>query len=462
MANLTPIAGYDPIPQLEKTDRIVGGAGGVSNMQAQALINNIEQVKNDYVAQNEKGVANGIPYLDSDGKVPQSMIPTQGSLRGKWDAHNNIPAITQGSAVVGGETVGNSDYFMVDVAGTWNGIDFIVGDRLMWSEDDGNWFKLVGSSVTSVNGLQGAVIVPNTTVVIGDTTITPNCDERLVVSGGTVHLGNALTQGIIVQIIFIGANNTNISYKNIKGDSVIDTIRPNREIRYVWTGSAWFAISVHAIGETIYQIGMPYESPCLLYGGGWERVYFGGLPLRDAGIREHHTFLVNWTGHQSATIVSGTFPYHIYQSDYHKDLYVAISGKKTSYIATMNATNVTFTSDMWEEDVNPGQTYLSFGIKETLPNLWGVYGASELTEKTPSVFVQGCFYNAGKHTGTNWNSDGNDDGNPYMIGFNARQQNKTWGRGAFYNLNDVTSKTGNVDVYVQTNSIDIYHWKRIY
>ena len=460
MANLTPVAGYDPIPQLEKTDRVVGGAGGVSNTQAQALINNIEQVKSDYIPQVEKGAPNGVPYLDENGKVPSPMIPTTGALRGKWNANTNTPTITQGSNIVGGQTIGNSDYFMVDVAGTWNGIDFIVGDRIMWSDDDDAWFKLAGSSVTSVNGLQGAVVVPNTTVVVGNTTVTPNCDERLIVSGGTVTLGNALTQGITIQIVFIGNANTNIVYKNINGATVTDTILPNRQISYVWTGSAWFALSMHGIGESYIQ--MPDTSePRLLFGGGWQRRYYGGLPLRDGNQRGVHAYLVRWNSPTQAVPVSGVFDYSIYQSAFYRDLYIGIHTYHIATITGMDAGWVNFDGNMWDNpNVNPGQTWLFFGLKETLPNVWGKWSSSE----------SGAFHNKDARgegccwlTGEQWykGADDSADKSP-VFGMNLRRLgNKVWGRGAYSDPNNTTSLAG-ANQAVQTNSVDIYPWVRVY
>jgi hypothetical protein len=460
MANLTPVAGYDPIPQLEKTDRIVGGAGGVSNTQAQALINNIEQVKSDYIPQVEKGVPGGIPYLDENGKVPPPMIPTSGSLRGKWNADTNTPTITQGSNVVGGETMGNSDYFMVDVAGTWEGIDFIVGDRLMWSDDDDAWFKLAGSSVSSVNGLQGAVAVPNTKIILGTTTITPSFDERLIANGSTITLGNAVSQGITIQIVFLA--NTYITYKNILGNTVSDYVLANRRIEYVWTGSAWFAVSEHAIGETIQEIGMPNENPCRLYGGGWQRVYFGGVYLRDGNTSGAHTYLVKWNNPTQAVILSGTFDYGIYQSAFYQDLYVGIHSTRVSAISSMSASTVNFTSNMWDNaNANPGNTYLSFGLKESLPNLFGTYSAREISERVHNVYATGVFYDAGNHPNDKYSADGDDDGAPAMIGFNARRLgNKTWGR-TVIDPSNTTSNSGQ-NAPVRVNCIDVYHWKRIY
>lgn len=50
MANLTPTAGWDAVPQLELTTIARGGPGGSMNLQAQALLNRTEQLSADIAA----------------------------------------------------------------------------------------------------------------------------------------------------------------------------------------------------------------------------------------------------------------------------------------------------------------------------------------------------------------------------------------------------------------------------
>lgn len=45
MANLTPVPGLDPVPQLETTTLALGGPAAPMNAQAQALLNRIESVR---------------------------------------------------------------------------------------------------------------------------------------------------------------------------------------------------------------------------------------------------------------------------------------------------------------------------------------------------------------------------------------------------------------------------------
>lgn len=57
MANLTAVAGWDDVFQLEKETPVLGGAGGVANRQAQQLLNRTEKLHQDKV--NKQDLASG-------------------------------------------------------------------------------------------------------------------------------------------------------------------------------------------------------------------------------------------------------------------------------------------------------------------------------------------------------------------------------------------------------------------
>ncbi len=65
--------------------------------------------------------------------------------------------------------------------------------------------------------------------------------------------------------------------------------------------------------------------------------------------------------------------------------------------------------------------------KEGLPNIVGYYSASELTEKVKDVYATGCFFDAGNHPSSPYNADGEKDGAPGMIGFDASRFNTIYG-----------------------------------
>ena len=112
----------------------------------------------DYIPTTQKAAALGVATLDSSTKVPISQIPDSviGALsyQGTWDASTNTPTLTSSVGTKG-------YYYVVSVAGSTNlngTTDWLVGD---WAVYNGTiWQKVDNTdSVTSVNGLTGAVVL---------------------------------------------------------------------------------------------------------------------------------------------------------------------------------------------------------------------------------------------------------------------------------------------------------------
>ena len=112
----------------------------------------------DYIPTTQKAAALGVATLDSSTKVPISQIPDAviGALsyQGTWDAATNTPTLTSSVGTKG-------YYYVVSVAGSTNlngTTDWLVGD---WAVYNGTiWQKVDNTdSVTSVNGLTGAVVL---------------------------------------------------------------------------------------------------------------------------------------------------------------------------------------------------------------------------------------------------------------------------------------------------------------
>lgn len=112
----------------------------------------------DYIPTTQKAAALGVATLDSATKVPISQIPDSviGALsyQGTWDAATNTPTLTSSVGTKG-------YYYVVSVAGSTNlngTSDWLVGD---WAVYNGTiWQKVDNTdSVTSVNGLTGAVVL---------------------------------------------------------------------------------------------------------------------------------------------------------------------------------------------------------------------------------------------------------------------------------------------------------------
>ena len=76
-------------------------------------------------------VANGVPKLDSNGKILVSQLPNSVmEYKGTWNAATNTPTLANGTGNQG-------DVYLCNVAGTVNfgagPITFIVGDSAVYS-----------------------------------------------------------------------------------------------------------------------------------------------------------------------------------------------------------------------------------------------------------------------------------------------------------------------------------------
>jgi hypothetical protein len=149
----------------------------------------------DYIPTTQKAAALGVATLDSSTKVPISQIPDSviGALsyQGTWNASTNTPTLTSSVGTKG-------YYYVVSVAGSTNlngTTDWLVGD---WAVYNGTiWQKIDNTdSVTSVNGLTGAVVLTTTNVAEGTNLYYTDARARASVSAGTGISYNSTT-GVI-------------------------------------------------------------------------------------------------------------------------------------------------------------------------------------------------------------------------------------------------------------------------
>jgi hypothetical protein len=163
----------------------------------------------------DAGVALGVATLDAAGKVPVTELPDAvlGALsyQGTWDASTNTPTLTSSVGVKG-------YYYVVSVAGTTNlnGItDWQIGD---WAVYNGTaWQKVDNTdSVTSVNGLTGAVSLTTTNINEGTNLYYTDVRARGAISAGTA-ISYDNTTGVVTnaapdQIVALtGAGTTTVS-----------------------------------------------------------------------------------------------------------------------------------------------------------------------------------------------------------------------------------------------------------
>ena len=116
----------------------------------------------------DKGAANGVASLDSAGKVPVAQLPNSiMEYKGTWDASTNTPTLADGTGNIG-------DVYRVTVAGSQDlgsgAISFGVGDYVIYNGTV--WEKADNTdAVSSVNGLQGAVVLDTDDINEGTTNL---------------------------------------------------------------------------------------------------------------------------------------------------------------------------------------------------------------------------------------------------------------------------------------------------
>jgi len=107
--------------------------------------------------------ANGVAYLDGTNHIPIALLPESViggvTYQGTWNAATNTPTLPDATTVKG-------HYYVVSTAGTFNSIDFQIGD---WAISNGvEWQKVDAlDSVTSVAGKTGAVVLATGDIASG-------------------------------------------------------------------------------------------------------------------------------------------------------------------------------------------------------------------------------------------------------------------------------------------------------
>ena len=149
----------------------------------------------------QKGAANGVAALGSDGKIVSSQLPTGGiTFQGVWNASTNTPTLSNSVGTAGAE-------YIVSVGGIVNfgagNLTFAAGDYVIYSGS--TWQRIPSSiGVSSFNSRTGAITlttadvtnvlsagsVANTMLLNSQVTVNPGSG---LAGGGTVPLGGSVT-----------------------------------------------------------------------------------------------------------------------------------------------------------------------------------------------------------------------------------------------------------------------------
>lgn len=155
LENLTTADKADLVTAINELNTAIGTLSSLETADKANLVTAINSLIST------KGRANGIASLDAEGRIPYSQLPESAvEFKGTWDAATNTPTLTNGTGV-------NGDMYIVSVEGVHQGVQYYVGDRIIYSGDTNTWDRLGGGNVTSVNGKTGAVELTGTDIKIG-------------------------------------------------------------------------------------------------------------------------------------------------------------------------------------------------------------------------------------------------------------------------------------------------------
>lgn len=134
------------IESVDHTDYYVGN----STLNIVVKLATYDIVENNFISRTEKGAPSGIAILDTTGHIPYSLLPVNSTVfRGTWDASTGVYPT---------EHVTPGDFFIVTVAGTVDGVEYLVDDRIYWTGSSWN-VTHAPEGVTSINGRKGIVVL---------------------------------------------------------------------------------------------------------------------------------------------------------------------------------------------------------------------------------------------------------------------------------------------------------------
>lgn len=258
MANLIPVSRLDDVVALAKGDPIIGAMMGMSNRQAQQLLNRwtylldaretdiqdmtdeLDDGVDDLLARNQT-LSNIVDILDNKSDVAD-VVATYADL--------------QNYTTTG---LGDNDIIKVLSDSTQNGRCSYY--RYHKSTDT---FSFIGVEKSSVP-----------ISITADTSDSPITNVTYVVAAGytlTITAGNDTYVGLRVSVVAKGACTLNINGNNV-------SLAQNTLVQYRYDGSVWFIEKPNML-ESIYPVGHIYigfseTSPATFIGGTWSRLATG-------------------------------------------------------------------------------------------------------------------------------------------------------------------------------------------
>lgn len=207
--NLTPVNEWTDVTQIEQNDYVLGGAGQVSNLQAQALLNRTFFLKNL--------IDNLITQIEIKDQAQDDAIDSKVAIA---DIVNNTSTTTEGKVLDG--RVGKTLKDLIDT--NYNTLDTAIGLRILKSDIVTNYTtnsttKVVSASVAYqlkalIDGKQPAGSYVLTSNVVNNTTTTAS---GKVLDG---RVGKTLADTI-------SSNYTTLNTNKVNKTDIVDNLTTN-------------------------------------------------------------------------------------------------------------------------------------------------------------------------------------------------------------------------------------------
>ena len=260
MANLIPVAQYDDVYQLEKGNPIIGARLGMSNRQAQQLLNRMTYIREAI----ESSADDAHDELDDDiyelDLAERALKQRMDDIEAKSDV---VDVVASYSDIVNYDTSKLHSNDIVKCLGDSNHAG--VATYYRWT---GTVFTFIGYEHKS------------TPITITSTqSVTPVRGVVYVLSGSNISLtiGSGSYTGISVTIGSIATGTNHIITST--DDFVLDSAP--EWIRLVWNGSRWCPDVPHSSFDATYPIGsvrMTSVHPSIIYGT-WGQVSTGRIMI---------------------------------------------------------------------------------------------------------------------------------------------------------------------------------------
>lgn len=290
MANLIPVSRFDDVVALAKGDPIIGARLGMSNKQAQQLLNRFTYLLNareDDIDTLKDTLDDGFDYLSGRDENLSDIVEM---LDNKSDVTDVVGTY---SDLQNYDTTGLGDKDIVKV--------------LSDSTQNGRCSYYRWSTVTDTFSFIGVEKSSVPILVTDDMSDSPITNVTYVVSSGctlTITAGNDTYVGVCIKVIAKGDCTLNINSNNI-------TVAQEAIVKYRYDGSVWFIDKPNML-ESIYPVGHLYisfneVSPATFIGGTWTR-----LSQSAALITAGNNYIKgNFYGSNDKSIApSGTVGYH--------------------------------------------------------------------------------------------------------------------------------------------------------